>query len=342
MTSSSLCPARASHVTTRTVLLAALLIICACNGESNGTDAGGPTRSWHVMQEGLAGVVLSVWGTSSKDVWIAGADGGSGGLAAHFDGSSWEMLDAGAGDLWWVFGPDSETVWFVGAKGRVLRHKRSDKSFTTIDTTVKDATLFGIWGPPAGPWYAVGGHIPPAMGPPVALRIEGDTATEVQDLPAGLVDNEVFFKVWGTSADDVWIISDKGSVLHLENSTWSRQALPDNPRLITVHGSSDDMVIVGGLSNAVIFERTGNKWEEVAPPYLPSLNGVFVTPEGKAFASGFSGLTLERTNGIWTQLPKGPKSQDWHGAWIDDNGDYYAAGGDFFNLSDGAVYRYGL
>jgi len=329
-------------VTTRTVLLAALLIICACNGESNGTDAGGPTRSWHVMQEGLAGVVLSVWGTSSKDVWIAGADGGSGGLAAHFDGSSWEMLDAGAGDLWWVFGPDSETVWFVGAKGRVLRHKRSDKSFTTIDTTVKDATLFGIWGPPAGPWYAVGGHIPPAMGPPVALRIEGDTATEVQDLPAGLVDNEVFFKVWGTSADDVWIISDKGSVLHLENSTWSRQALPDNPRLITVHGSSDDMVIVGGLSNAVIFERTGNKWEEVAPPYLPSLNGVFVTPEGKAFASGFSGLTLERTNGIWTQLPKGPKSQDWHGAWIDDNGDYYAAGGDFFNLSDGAVYRYGL
>jgi len=45
--------------------------------------------------------LLSVSGTSSRDVWAVGADRGRGPLVLHYDGTVWTRLETGStGGLW--------------------------------------------------------------------------------------------------------------------------------------------------------------------------------------------------------------------------------------------------
>lgn len=317
-------------------------LVCACSGNGNDDpDGGADASAWQVIQEERPGAILSVWGTGSDDVWLCGANGGDGPEALRLRDGLWESLDTGvSNDLWWVFGPNASEVWFVGADGVILRYDRSTETFTNI-VSPTDATLFGVWGPPAGPLYAVGGYIEPASGPPVVVRIEGDTATLATDLPAGLDLDEAFFKVWGTASDDVWVIGDRGSVLHFDG-TWARTVLPNRPRLVTLHGrSQNDMVVVGGAGQGVLYERVdGGPWQDATLRGRSALNGVFVAADGRAAAVGMSNSVLERKDGYWKDLPAPEVWGDWHGVWIDERGDITIVGGNLLGLSKGTVLRY--
>lgn len=324
-----------------------LLSACSPSPEDVPDTPTPPAESWTVVEQGLPGALLSVWGNGSGDVWLCGADpaDGKGPLVLHGSGDDLTRLETGAtGDLWWVFGPREGEVWLVGVKGLILRYDRVKKSFTSVPA-VTDATLFGLWGPPEGPLYTVGGHIYPAKGPGVIVRIDGDVATLVTDLPAGVDATAAFFKVWGSATDDVWVIGERGTVLHFDGATWTHAPLPGKPRLVTVHGSSkDDMAVVGGASQAVVFERHGGDWTDASPPEIPGLNGVFVTPTGDAYAVGMSGTALTRRAGSWRSLPDAPVGKDWHAVWVDERGDAWVVGGDLMTagaMIDGAVLRYG-
>jgi hypothetical protein len=324
-------------------LLAALL---SCDGADDTGDTQAPAvaPSWAVIHDGLSGAVLSVGGTSSSDIWLAGADPGDGGgpVAMHFDGASWTDLDPGvSGSLWWVDGTGSESVWFCGDDGLLLRFDRDSASFEQISTDT-DATLFGVWAAPDGPVYAVGGIVE-TEDSAVILRVSDGVATAVTDLPSGLDAAELWFKPWGTAADDVWVIGDRGTVLHFDGAAWSRQVFPDSPRLVTLSGAgTDDMVVVGGTTQGVIYERADGPWGDASPAGVAPLNGVFVASDGTAAAVGMSSAVLVRESGTWRTLTNPPVLGDWHGAWIDERGSVYAAGGDFINLRDGALVRYGV
>lgn len=322
--------------------------ITACPGDPTVPPDGGqpPERTWEISQDNIAGAVISIWASSSTDVWIAGADpnDGNGPVAGHFDGTKWTTLATGAtGDLWWVLGVGADDVWFAGENGLVLRYSRANKTFTTIPP-VTTATLFGVWAAPAGPLYAVGGDIFGAGANGVVLRIEADTATVTADLPTGLDPAETLFKVWGSAANDVWVIGDRGSVLRYDGTSWGRSVQVGNPRLVTIHGgSANDMVIVGGLSQAVLLERkSGQAWTDVSPDGLSALSGVFVAPDGVAVAVGSQGTLIERRRGFWADIPTPPLNRDWHAAWIDEAGEYWVVGGYLRSadaLTDGAVLR---
>ncbi|HJN77509.1 MAG TPA: hypothetical protein QGF58_26545 [Myxococcota bacterium] len=315
------------------------LFACNCQGpgpESQHSDSDGASP-WEAQLEDLDGVLLSVWGTSSSNIWVTGADGGDGPEVHHFDGTDWIREETGdTGHLWWVFGTGDQ-IWFVGEAGRVLR-RDSSGTYTSL-VSPSQATLYGAWGASEDLIYSVGGFVD-GDGGPVLLAIEGDTVSEVEGLPSGIGDDEVFFKVWGSAEDDVWVISQSGTVLHFDGSEWSRTLLPDEPRLVTVHGSSeDDLVIVGGSSQGVIFERRdGAAWAEVEPTGTQPLMGVFLEDSQRGVASGMRGQVVERLDGTWSAV-QGPRLiADWHGAWIDDTGRLWLAGGNFMHLSEGTLY----
>ncbi len=310
------------------------------SGDSDSTTVANP---WEPLLEDLPGVLLSVWGTSSNDVWTVGAaTGGAGPEVHHWDGSAWTQLDAGVeNDLWWVFGAGADVVWLSGSEGTVVRHDRAANTFVEL-TTPTEATLYGTWGPSDDLVFSVGGYVEGhADGAGVILVIEDSVVTMVDDLPVGIDPEEMFFKVWGTSASDVWVIGDMGSVLHFDGADWTRTALPDNPRLVTLSGSGpDDIVVVGGVTAGLVYQRSGAAWEDVSPTGSAPLNGVFVTPGGQAAAAGLFGTALERVGSAWVSLPLAETLWDWHGIWIDEAGTVYTAGGDFFNLEQGTLYKY--
>lgn len=317
--------------------------IAACHHEPTETgDTAVDPRRWEALQEDLPGVLLSINGTSSRDVWTVGANGGGGPEVHRWDGSAWAALDPGVSqNLWWVFTRGDQAVWLTGEQGTILRYDRGAGVFATVASPTT-ATLFGVWGASDDVLYSVGGFVGPHDGAAgVILRIDGGAATAVTGLPAEVDRDEVYFKVWGSSATDVWVIGDHGGLLHWDGQGWTHRVMPDAPRLVTISGSgTDDRVVVGGASQGAIFQWTDGAWEDVSPSHLPPLNGVFVGANGTAAATGFFGTALERTGGAWTALPPAERAHDWHAAWVDENGAIYAAGGDLMNLTGGALYRY--
>lgn len=335
-------------------LLAALVAFGAATGCSpddgdNSADAGNPdsVKRWETVHQGLDGAILSIWGSDTGEVWLSGADRAGKGptLMRRPAGGDWETLEpGGTGILWWVFSRKADEFWTVGDQGRVTRLDMASGKFVNLPSPTT-ATIYGIWGAPEGPMWAVGGFVVPKDGEGVLLKIEGDVVTQVTDLPEGIDPKAAFFKVWGSAADDVWVIGEKGTVLHYDGKSWSFKTLPNKPRLVTLHGGSkDDMVVVGGIIQASIYEKLeGGPWIDNSPEGVPSLSGVFVRPDGKAAAAGDGAMVVERRKGAWVELPLPDVDSTWHATWIDKQGGIWVGGGNLGTLqtmNDGTVLRY--
>lgn len=117
-----------------------------------------PQETWQVVHQDLAGGLLSVWGTSSNDVWAVGGDpDGEGPTVLHFDGSKWAALSTGTtGDLSWVFGFDAGPVYMGGEGGTILSY--ANGKFERMETPSREETIFGIWGSSPDDVWAVGGR----------------------------------------------------------------------------------------------------------------------------------------------------------------------------------------
>lgn len=307
--------------------------------EDDDDDVTEQQSDWTTVDEGLPGALISVWGRDSQDVYVAGAQA----QARHWDGTSWTNLQPPTDrDLWWVFCDGSSDVWFVGDAGTVLRYDEETSGWTEIDTpTTEGTTLFGAWGPAGGPVFAVGGNPGSSTEGPVLLRIEDGVATQVVHPALDVPASESFFKLWGTSEQQMWMISDGGSVFHFDGVDWARVVLPDSPRLVTIRGATeDDIVIVGGATQPVIYSRDGPGWDDVTPPGGSSLNGVYVDEAGRAWAAGSSNAVARRDEGGWTWVLPPLVLLDWHAVWLDEHGDPWLAGGNLIDLIDGAVVRY--
>ncbi|TNF32044.1 MAG: hypothetical protein EP329_11355 [Deltaproteobacteria bacterium] len=317
-------------------------------------DASGDTVDptaprWHVALEDLGAALLSVSGEGPDDLWLTGADKGDGPLVVRGHGGTWTRIDLRAADpegghLWWSAAPDAAGRYFVGEGGRVLRWDAGTGAVARVPVDT-DATLYGVWGASQDEIWAVGGYVHPRSGPPTVVRVRNGEGRAVVDLPAGLGAETTLFKVWGSAADDVWVVGEAGTVLHWDGGGWTLDALPGAPRLVTVHGASaSDMVAVGGASQALIFERSDGAWRDASPGPYSLLNGVYVAPDGAAIAVGVLGQTFHRRDGVWTSDADLPLYRDWHAAWIDPRGDAWVVGGRLLSAStfdSGTVLRFG-
>lgn len=323
----------------------------APDGSIADASAGDGEITWHTPISGLAGALLGVWGRGPEEIWAVGVDAGDGTGPIVIRGSAadgWRRFDVRSvdpegGHLWWVFGPDRSATWMVGERGRVLRVV--GEAVESVESGT-DATLYGIWGASEAELWAVGGYVYPRSGPPTIVRVTPGGG-EVVTLPEGLGAeiSGTFFKVWGSRADDVWVVGEKGMALHYDGTAWRRVAIEGTPRLVTVHGSgAEQLVAVGGSSHGVIYERAGGEWGAVPVGGVSPLNGVFVEPGGEAWAVGMLGQVLHRASeeAAWEPVRTEGVRRDWHAVWVDARGDVWMAGGDLLSrLDQGTLVRRG-
>jgi hypothetical protein len=321
------------------VALSGALVACPTDPE--------PVDSWELVHQGLSGALLSVWGTSSTDVWAVGGDtlDGSGPTVIHFDGETWSrhQTPQAQGNLWWVFGFDGGPIYMGGEGGVILQYNPQDATYTLMDTPGTD-TVFGIWGASPDDVWAVGGASDATGG--FAWRLSGDTWTAEPSLPADVPTNAALWKVYGTSSTDAWLVGSNGVALHWDGASLQQGDTGVGTSLFTVHEKDGRYVAVGGTASGIIVEYEDGAWTNVTPdPAPPGLSGVVLGDDGFGIAVGTFGAVYSRSaDAGWAEeqldfnLPL-----SLHGTWIDDTGGVWAVGGQVFSppFDDGLLIHRG-
>lgn len=295
-----------------------LVMIAGC-----GSDAVEP--SWAVVSEAQPSALLSVWGTSSTDVWVVGGDprDGSGPTVAHYDGTAWTRLDTGLRnvDLWWVTGFAGGPVFMSGSNGTILRY---ENGVFEPQTTPGTSIVFGMWGASPTDVWAVGGNFGSGG---FAWRFDGATWRAVPDVPADIASLGTCWKVNGRTPDDVWISATSGTTLHWDGAALARIDVPVDASLLSVAGNDERFVTVGGAFDGVLYENDGTGWQSAIPPGGPLLTGVALSAD-QAIAVGQFGTVLRRGRSGWSTDPR-VTDENLHATWIDPDGGVWAVGGHY-------------
>lgn len=306
-----------------------------------------PTFAWQTVLSELPGAMLSVWGSSSRDVYVVGAQGqdGTGPYALHYDGRAWTRINTGlrGGDLWWVHGIAPDTVFMVGSQGTVLRYDPTTRTATRMPTPSTAPTLFGVWGLARDDVWAVGGNLSGGTG--VLWHYDGRAWRDVA-LPNNLGATAVLYKVWGRARDDVWVVGANGTTVHYDGRAWTQVQIPTTARgpLFTVHGRGNERYAVGGNASGILLEADGRGWKQAELFDAPRLAGVFAPASGAPLAVGNEGSVYLRREGTWRLVSRPPQTDlDFHATWIEpDTGAVWAVGGQVQStpLVDGIVMRF--
>lgn len=310
----------------------ALIGLAGCPGPSE--------QPYRIVSEGLDEGLFSVSGTSSSDVWAVGADRdrGAGPLVLHWDGSAWERHATGAsGDLWWVHPVAGGPVFLGGEDGMILR--REGTTFERMTTPSSGVIVFGIWAAAPNDVYAVGGAGSSAG---FVWHFDGTawSTVEIADHDAA----EPVFKVWGTSATDVWICGYGGLLEHFDGTAWTRLPSTTTRTLLTLHTIPGQLTAVGGAGTGVLVERgTDGTIHDATPELAPQLMGVWLTQTGGR-ASGINGALYRREGGAWVEEDTNlGLSEQLHSVWIDPEGGVWSVGGQILSepFVDGVILHQG-
>ena len=298
------------------------LIACTSSTESDSSPKEDTGPSWVAVGEGLDSALLSIWGSAWNDVWVVGADPGTGGVLLHFDGTAWEKLDVlGDGDAWWIEGTDSR-LWISGANGRLFHY---DRATGTLSSDVVDSSvvLYGIWAAADNDAWAVGGTPGVTENGAVMYHYDGSAWTKVE-LPPEAAALANLFKVSGKAANDVWVVGESGMALHYDGSTWSVVPTGITPSLFGIRGR----YAVGGNFTGALLAWTGSSFIEETPAYSYQLSSVADDGVHPPTAVGYQGQVYLRGEQGWNLDPaESATLQDLHSVWIDPDGGVWSVGG---------------
>ena len=303
----------------------------------------GCTAQFKLVTEDQDGALLSVRGTGPDDVWVCGADGGTGPEWLHWDGTAWERIDTSsyAGvDLWWLaVRPDRVTA--VGSGGTILTLDRESGDIVS-EGPGGDATFFGVIDDGVTRW-AVGGN-PAATVAPLLWRNTTGAWEDAQAASGVGSDGDVFFKIAG-SGDDLVLVGNFGLSMRFDGTAWTELDTGTDVSLLTVDVGAEQTVGVGGAGNGVILHLESGAWVDRSPELQPGINGV-CSGGGRLRAVGATDSMHTWEEGAWTtpspsELPTN-LFLDYHGCWFDSDGTFWGVGGNLFTLTRGFLVREGV
>jgi hypothetical protein len=131
-------------------------------------------------------VLRDVWGVGPDNIWIVG----DGGRLFHFDGDTWQQVDAGtSANLYSVYATSPTDVWIAGDAGTILHYNGQGwKS----NSPAAGQAFSDIWTAGPGDVWAVG------FDGTIAYY---DGANWSYPLEIG----KEYWSVWGTAVDSLWI-----------------------------------------------------------------------------------------------------------------------------------------
>jgi photosystem II stability/assembly factor-like uncharacterized protein len=318
------------RLSTLVSMLLSLLFLGNCS--DRGSVTIDQKLSWAWAAKSPAAALLSVHGTAANDVWIAGADDGTGPVVLHFDGTTWEREQTGLrGELWWVHATAQGPVFFAGQSGVLLRYQ--DGAFERLKTPgLGKDTVYGVWAAAADDVYAVGTsagrngfvwHFDGAQFQTIALP---DTLPQDENH-----DQPGLFKIWGSSPSSIWIAGASGTLLHGNARDGFKLVRSGAAEILfTVHARGNHVAAVGGTSSGLLLEGHDTTLTDHTPPSTPLLQGVWIDERDRVWAVGVGGTILRSG-------PKGYEAQDsgldfgadqsLHSVWVDPAGGVWAVGG---------------
>lgn len=310
------------------VLACALLLAHWACDDAPAPEPPAPTPiSWRTTFDATdQGALMSVWGTSGQDVWAVGGQLDAG-VAWHYNAQEWTPVEVPAGPLLnWVHGADG-VLWMVGNEGRILR-REDFEPFEVVESGVTQ-DLWGVWAASGDRAWAVGGDANATMTDPDPVVLEWNgTAWRQIALPPLDRDIRALFKVWGTSADQVFAVGEKGVIVRYDGAEW-KQTIAGTPRdFVSLWGTSpDDIVAVGGRQNGMVARWNGERWTTEVLEGEPGLNGCFVDQEGVAHLVGQRGRVLQMApGGFAVQRDENTDRTLLHAVWGHRTG-LFAVGG---------------
>jgi hypothetical protein len=298
----------------KTAVLFLAGIAAGCGGGGGGGAGQGGWRSY-ATPPGTLGI-SALWASAPNDVWASGQtllhfDGTaftavsdapivaaadfwgfapddlyavSGPNLAHWDGTAWTLIDfAGAIDpsgLTAVWGTSGGDLWLGDELNGQVFHWDGTAWSTGITQTVSVTDLWGA--PGAGGAVYAGGVFGLARWSDAAWTdIGDDVAMEAAAL-------------WGFADDDVWVVSDFGTLAHWTGTSWTDTLPAGNADfqdgLTSIWGAApDDVWAVGDFG--AISHWDGAQWTQIEYgqfPYYPFLSKVHGSSADDVWIAGRS------------------------------------------------------
>ncbi|MEM9115362.1 MAG: vanadium-dependent haloperoxidase [Myxococcota bacterium] len=312
-------------------------------------------REFRVLASGFPGAALAVDGTAADDVWVVGAANSSvgvGPLLTHFDGTEWTDLDFDpAVNLWWVDAVSRDLVFAAGTRGTIVTIRNAETIERMTTPGGANHVVFGVWARSADEAYAVGEAKANREG--FVWKWDGQSWRDLV-LPESLMTPSLghappLLKVWGND-EGTWVVGSFGTVLRsTDGETFEVVEIVDpdsergdrlQDRLFTVHGSDEEVAIVGGGGSGFVFSQDADG-NFVRALESPLLQGVYFGAEGRVVAVGERGLIYERQGGEWNRRESNLTEtiESLHAVWIDPEGGTWAVGGNVLGpgLDEGVV-----
>jgi hypothetical protein len=225
------------------------------------------------------GFVADFWGFGPNDLYAV-----SGASLLHWDGAAWSVIDFAdtidPSNLTAVWGTSGGDLWLGDDLNGRVYHWDGLAWSTGITQTVSVADL---WGVPAagGAVYAAG-----------TFGLSRWSGTAWTDVGGGAATEAV--GMWGFADDDVWAVSDFGTLAHWTGAGWT-DTLPANDTNFeegtkSIWGAAPDDVWAVGDGGA-ISHWDGAAWSQVQVgkfPYYPFLDKVHGSSAGDVWAAGLS------------------------------------------------------
>jgi photosystem II stability/assembly factor-like uncharacterized protein len=200
-----------------------------------------------------------------------------------------------------------------------------------------------LWGASPDDLWAVGGK-PDVSG--VILRKRSGAWSAI---PSPTMSG-AYFKVWGSSASDVFICGQGGVILPWDGAQLLAQptGLTQADTLFTISGRApNDVYAVGGLGMPVAMRYDGAAWTRLTDAALgavDSLAGVAVDADGTLVLVGGNGAVLRGKAGALVDESRLAADDDFHATAI-AHGQVFVVGGNYFTPAPaarhGVVAHYG-
>lgn len=141
----------------------------------------------------------------------------------------------------------------------------------------------------------------------MALALSGcsddETGGSVTQIPFPEPDDITWvFSIWGSGADDVFMVGNPGFVLHYDGTDWTRTDLTEET-LTSVWGTAANDVYVCG-HHGVLFHYDGANWSSQDSGTEENLYDIGEGPYGDLYTVGYAATLKKRSGGSWVSTQR--------------------------------------
>jgi hypothetical protein len=184
--------------------------------------------------------------------------------------------------------------------------------------------FWSVWGSSANDIYAVGNS---TFRGSVALHFNGVSWRQIALPETNETHRDLYRCVWGTSAENVFILGALGRVYHYDGNTWEKMYIGQSVDLGIIWGTSNNDVFAAGPDGR-LFHYDGEEWNQIFGLEGMHFKGIWGSSNKNVYASGtsFNVGAIYHYNGTKWKRIKTVNKDHLIGIWGHGDGDVFTVG----------------